>query len=191
MKENKALYKFLKVICKVLIKILYRPKAYGTENIPEKGAIIFVGNHKHAFDPVVVMTNTKRIVHYMAKESLFKGLHGKILESIGIIKVYRTKSNPLAVVEAVEILKNGGTVGIFPEGTRNKTEQELLKFRHGAVAIAKQANVPIIPFAIRGQYKFFERGLTIEFGKPIDIGKMETEEANEYIRNEVLKLLRK
>ena len=163
----------------------------GTENIPEKGAIIFVGNHKHAFDPVVVMTNTKRIVHYMAKESLFKGLHGKILESIGIIKVYRTKSNPLAVVEAVEILKNEGTVGIFPEGTRNKTEQELLKFRHGAVAIAKQAKVPIIPFAIRGQYKLFEKGLTIEFGKPIDIGKMETEEANEYIRNEVLKLLRK
>ena len=105
------------------------------------------------------MTNTDRIVHYMAKESLFKGIHGKLLESIGIIKVYRTKSNPRAVTEAIEILKNGGVIGIFPEGTRNKTNQELLKFRHGAVAIAKQANVPIVPFVIRGDYKLFQKGL--------------------------------
>ena len=144
MKENKILYKTLKIIIKPLLKILYRPKAYGKENIPKDGPIIFAGNHKHAVDPVVVMTNTDRIVHYMAKESIFKGLHGKILESIGIIKVYRTKSNPTAVIEAEQILKQGGTIGIFPEGTRNKTDQELLKFRHGAVAIAKKANASLI-----------------------------------------------
>ena len=191
MKENKKLYKTLKAICKILLKILYRPKVQGAENIPKQGAIILVGNHKHAFDAPLVMTNTDRIVHYMAKESLFKGIHGKLLESIGIIKVYRTRSNPKAVIEAVDILKNGGVVGIFPEGTRNKTEQELLKFRHGAVAIAKQANVPIVPFAIRGDYKLFQKGLTIEFGKPVDIAQLETEEANNYIKNEVLQLLRK
>ena len=191
MKENKILYKTLKIIIKPLLKILYRPKAYGTENIPKEGPIIFAGNHKHAFDPVVVMTNTDRIVHYMAKESIFKGLHGKILESIGIIKVYRTKSNPTAVIEAEQILKQGGTIGIFPEGTRNKTDQELLKFRHGAVAIAKKANSPIIPFAIKGEYKLFRKGVIIEFGKPVDVSKMEIDEANDYIRNEVLKLLRK
>lgn len=173
------------------MKILYRPKVEGTENIPAEGGIILVGNHKHAFDAPLVMTNTDRIVHYMAKESLFKGIHGKLLESIGIIKVYRTKSNPRAVTEAIEILKNGGVIGIFPEGTRNKTNQELLKFRHGAVAIAKQANVPIVPFAIRGDYKIFQKGLAIEFGKPVDISQLETEEANDYIKNEVLQLLRK
>ena len=191
MKENKKLYKVLKGICKILLKILYRPKVEGEENIPKHGGIILVGNHKHAFDAPLVMTNTDRIVHYMAKESLFKGIHGKLLESIGIIKVYRTKSNPRAVTEAIDVLKRGGAIGIFPEGTRNRTEQELLKFRHGAVAIAKQANVPIIPFAIRGDYKLFQKGLTIEFGKQVDISKLETEEANNYIKNEVLQLLRK
>lgn len=191
MKENKALYKFLKIIYSSLLKILYRPTVKGAENIPDEGAVVFVGNHRHAFDPVVVMTHTNRIVHYMAKESLFKGLHGFLFKSIGLIKVYRSKSNPMAVVEAVEILKNGGTVGIFPEGTRNKTDQELLRFRHGAVAIAKQANAQIIPFAIKGEYKLFRKGLTIEFGKPVDISQMETEDANEYTRNEVLELLRK
>ena len=191
MKENKTLYKFLKVIYSSLLKILYMPIAKGTENIPEEGAVIFVGNHRHAFDPVVVMTHTKRIVHYMAKESLFKGIHGILFRGIGLIKIYRTKSNPTAVVEAVEILKNGGTVGIFPEGTRNKTDKELLKFRHGAVAIAKQADARIVPFAIRGEYKLFRKGLEIEFGEPVDISAMEIEEANNYIRNEVLELLRK
>lgn len=191
MKENHKLYKTLKIIIKPILKILYRPSAKGTENIPKQGPIIFVGNHKHAFDPVVVMTHTDRIVHYMAKESIFKGLHGKILEAIGIIKVYRTKSNPVAVVEATHILENGGAIGIFPEGTRNKTQEELLKFRHGAVAIAQKANSPIIPFAIKGQYRLFRKELIIEFGKPVDISNMEIEEANNFIRNEVLELLRK
>lgn len=191
MKENKKLYKKLKIIYSTLLKILYKPTAYGKENIPEEGPIIFVGNHKHAFDPIVVMTNTERIVHYMAKESLFKGMHGKILENIGIIKIYRTKSNPTAVKEAEEILKQGGTVGIFPEGTRNRTNQELLKFRHGAVAIAKKTNTKIIPFAIKGKYKIFRKELSITFGKPINVTKMEIEEANNYVRNEVLNILRK
>ena len=191
MKENKILYKFLKLIYSSLLKILYRPKAYGLENIPNEGSIIFVGNHRHAFDPIVVMTYTKRLVHYMAKESLFKGFHGFLFKQIGLIKVYRTKSNPLAVVEAENVLNNGGAVGIFPEGTRNKTKEELLKFRKGAVSIAQKTNSKIIPFAIRGKYKIFKKGLNIEFGKPVDISNMEIKEANEYIRNEVLKLLRK
>lgn len=191
MKENKILYKFLKLIYSTLLKVLYRPTAKGQENIPEEGPIIFAGNHRHAFDPIVVMTYTKRIVHYMAKESLFKGFHGFLFKQIGLIKVYRSKSNPQAVVEAEEILKNGGTIGIFPEGTRNKTEEELLKFRHGAVAIAKKSNSKIIPFAVKGKYKLFRKGLVIEFGKPVDVSNMELEEANDYIRNEVLKLLRK
>lgn len=192
MKENKNyLYIFLKPICKFLVQILYRPKVVGKENIPNDGPIIFAGNHIHAFDPAIVVTSTKRMVHYMAKEQLFKGLHGKLLEKLGTIKVYRSKSNPLAVIEAEKILKNNGAIGIFPEGTRNRTEKELLKFRHGAVAIASKSNSRIIPFAIKGEYKLFRKSLKIEFGNPIDLTDMEIEEANEYLENEVLKMLRK
>ena len=191
MKENQKLYKIAKAIYSKLLKILYNPTTKGTKNIPEKGPIIIVGNHKHAFDPIMVMSHTNRTIHYMAKESLFKGIHGKILESIGTIKIHRNKSNPIAIKAAEEILKQGGAVGIFPEGTRNRTNQELLKFRHGAVEIAKKTNTPIIPFAIKGDYKLFKKGLSIEFGKPIKISHMEVEEANNYIRNEVLNILRK
>lgn len=59
------------------------------------------------------------------------------------------------------------------------------------MAIAKQANAKIIPFAIKGKYQLFRKGLKIEFGKPIDITNVEIEEANNKVRNEVLELLRK
>lgn len=192
MKEKKNyLYKFLKIICNILIKIIFRPNVIGKENIPEEEPIIFVGNHKHAVDPVLVMISTKRMVHYMAKEELFNGLHGMIFEKIGLIKIHRGKNNLLAIMEAEKILKNNGAIGIFPEGTRNKTEKELLKFRHGAVAIASKTNSKIVPFAIRGKYKIFRKGLEIEFGNPINIKGMEIEEANKYLKNEVLEILRK
>ena len=106
MKENKLLYNFLKLIYSTLLKVLYRPTAIGTEYIFEDGPVIFVGNHRHAFDPVVVMSHTKRTVHYMAKESLFKGFHGFLFKQIGLIKVYRTKKNSEAISEAVELMKN-------------------------------------------------------------------------------------
>ena len=186
-KEN-VLYKICKIIYTVLLKILFRPKAYGKENIPNEGALIFAGNHRHAFDPVVVMSNTKRQVHYMAKEELFKGIHGLIFKNIGLIKVNRDKTNPGAVLSAEQILKNCGTIGIFPEGTRNRTENKILKFRTGAVRIAKNTNTKILPFAIRGKYKLFRKGIEIEFGKPIDVSNMEVEEANSYLEQEVLKL---
>ena len=192
MKEEKnAVYNLVKPIYTILLKIIFRPKILGRENIPEEGALIFAGNHKHAVDPTMVMMSTKRIVHYMAKEELFRGLHGIFLKKIGLIKVYIGRSNPNAVIEAEKILNNGGTVGIFPEGTRNKTGEELLKFRHGAVAIAKKTNTKILPFAIKNKYKIFRRSVILEFGKPIDVSNMETEEANEYLKNEVLNLLRK
>lgn len=188
MKEKNVLYKICKIIYTVLLKILFRPKAYGKENIPTEGALIFAGNHRHAFDPVVVMSNTKRQVHYMAKEELFKGIHGLIFKNIGLIKVNRDRTNPGAVLSAEQILKNGGTIGIFPEGTRNRTANKILKFRTGAVRIAKNTNTKILPFAIRGKYKLFRKGIEIEFGKPIDVSNMEVEEANSYLEQEVLKL---
>lgn len=190
-KEKNFMYRFVKPIYSMLLKIIFRPKVIGKENIPEDGALIFAGNHKHAVDPTMVMSSTKRIVRYMAKEELFKGLHGIIFKQMGLIKIYRGKSNPQAVIEAEKILNDGGTIGIFPEGTRNKGTEELLRFRHGTVAIAKKTNTLILPFAIRNKYKIFRRSVVIEFGKTIDVSEMEIEEANEYLRNQVLNLLRK
>lgn len=191
MKENRVLYRILKVICGTILKVLYRPKVYGRENIPADRSVIFVSNHRHAFDPVAIMVYTDKFVHYLAKESLFRGLHGKMLESIGIIRVDRSKRNPLAVMSAETVLSSDGAVGIFPEGTRNRTEEPLLKFKTGAVRIAQNTGALIVPCAIRGKFKVFRKGLEIEYGKPLDVSGMTVEDANDFVKNEVLNLLRK
>ena len=189
-KEYKT-YTALKPVAAVVCKTVQKCTYVGKDNIPKTGGFILACNHQSTFDPIALGGAGVRVVHFMAKEELFKGLHGKIFNKIGLIKVYRGKPNYKAIEEAEKILNNGGTIGIFPEGTRNKTQNNLLEFRKGAVRIAKSTNTPILPFAIKGEYKLFRKSITLEFGNPIDVSKMEIEEGNEYLRNEVLKLYRK
>ena len=190
-KGNDKSYRFYTSFATFLFKILYKPQVIGKENIPKDGALIFAGNHKHAFDPLMVIMSTNRIVHYMAKNELFKGPVGVIFDKIGLIRIYPNKSNQMAVIDAENVLNNGGTIGIFPEGTRNRTEKELLNFKKGTVRMAKATNTKILPFAIRKDYKLFRKSVVIEFGNVIDVSQMEIEEANSYLKGEVLKLLRK
>lgn len=190
-KEKNYLYDILKVIYTFLLKLLFKPTIYGKENIPKEGPIIFVGNHINALDPVMVMSSTDRTIHYMAKQEIFKGLHGLIFKKIGLIPVNRSRSNPLAVIEAEKILNSGGAIGIFPEGTRNRTQNDLLPFKKGAVIIAQRTNSKIVPFAIRGKYKLFRKNVVLEFGKPIEILSEDKNEANDELKKEVLELLRK
>ena len=192
MEKRKKLYYFLKAIFGFLIKLFYRTKVYGKENIPDEGRFILAGNHKHAFDPVLAVMYLKRYVCFFAKEEVSGGFHGFLMRKIGTIIVYKDrKKNVASIKQGEDILKNGGVIGIFPEGTRNRTDEILLKFRKGAVSMAKKTDAPIVPFAIRGKYKMFKKGLEVEYGKPIDISGMTEFEANEYLKNEVLKLLTK
>ena len=96
-----------------------------------------------------------------------------------------------AVDTAIKILKDNGVISLFPEGTRNKTNKILLPFKFGAVSMAQKTKSPIVPFAITGDYKLFRKGIKIEFGEPIDISKMELQEANEYLMQKVEELIKK
>ena len=192
MKEKKIIYNILKTLCIPLIKIVYSPKVYGKQNIPVNASLIFAGNHKHAFDPVIVAINSNRFIHFMAKEEVSSGIFKPIFDLVGIIRVYKNKSkNIQSVLHAENLLKSGGTLGIFPEGTRNRTDKTLLRFKTGTVKMAKETNTKIVPFAIRGTYKPFRKSIELEFGKPIDVSKMELTHANDFLKNEILKLLTK
>ena len=191
MEKGKYLYDFLKYIAQICMIILYNPKVYGLENIPKDGPIILAGNHKHALDPLTIAFKLKRRVYFLAKKELFKGIHGKMFERIGLIKVDRSKNNPGAILSARRVLKKGGTIGIFPEGTRNKTNDIVLPFRKGTCEIAIKSKTPIIPFAIKGEYKAFRSNLQIEFGKPLEFNNIESIDANKLLEDEVVKLLRK
>lgn len=191
MEKGKYLYNFLKFVANICMTILYNPKVYGMENVPTEGPIILAGNHKHALDPLTIAFRLKRRVYFLAKIELFKGIHGKMFERIGLIKVDRSTNNPGAILSARRVLKKGGTIGIFPEGTRNRTENTILPFRKGTCEIAIKSKTPVVPFAIKGEYKPFRSNLQIEFGKPLEFKDMDPIDANKLLEDEVVKLLRK
>lgn len=185
---NTFLYRLLKPLLWLLVKILYNPRVYGKDNICDSGCVI-ASNHIHAFDPVMIMYSNKRVVHYLAKIELFRGVFKYFFLSYGTIPVDRSKHNPLAINKAVSCLKDGGIVGIFPEGTRNKTNDILLPFKFGAVKMASQSGKRIVPCAISGKYKLFRRDVVIRYGEAIDISGMELDVANELLRNKIIELL--
>ena len=188
---NASLFRILRPIAVFLLKIVYRIEIVNKDNIPKDGPIIFVGNHKHNYDFISLISATKRTVHFLAKKELIDK-HGWLFGRLGIIPVDRSTKNSEAVDTAVKMLKNGEVVGIFPEGTFNKTEYVIKPFKYGAVKIACVSNATIVPFAITGEYRIFRKGLKIEFGKPFKIcDKQDLTKENIKLMNEVIKLLNK
>lgn len=167
-KYNKSpLYVIVKPIITVLFKIVFWPKIEGAENIPKSNKIILAGNHTSNLDCLLLMSSTKREVHFLAKIELFKGLKGIIFKNMGLISVDRNKHNNHAIKEAIEYLNRDEVVGIFPEGTTEKG-RGLMPFKYGACRIAKEAKCSIVPFIISGRFIPFKR-VKIKFLKPIKI----------------------
>ena len=174
-KNNYYLYRALRFIGKPLFHILFRPKIVNRIDNIDGEPIIFCGNHKSYLDPLLLIISTKKVVHFLAKKEIFKGMFKGFFYSVGCIPVNRKIKDKNAVETALTVLNNNDVIGIFPEGTRNK-KQELLPFKYGAVSMASKTNAWVVPFGISGQYNVFRNNLTITFGKPYKIkDDLETE----------------
>lgn len=169
------IYKILRPLDK-LFMMLYCPDIKGQENIPESEACLLVANHTSKLDPLLIMACTNRWVSYLGKIELFKGIKKYFFEAVGVIPVDRKKSNPEALKNAVKHLNDGGVIGIFPEGTINRTNDVIMRFKYGAVKMAKESGAWIVPVAITGRYRMFRKDITIEFGKPYKVmGEIDSE----------------
>ena len=158
-----------------LLRIVYRVKITGQENVPKEGACIIAANHIHALDPAVILLTNKRQVKYMAKEELFKNPILRWLAKIfDIFPAKRNGKDIEAIKTSLRILKKGEVLGIFPEGTRNGLAKGK-KVKTGTVLISMKAGAPIIPVGIRSTYKPF-RKIYVNYGKPIDYSKYKDEE---------------
>jgi len=117
---------------------------------------------------------------------------GWFFKLVGCIPVNRQIKDTKAVDSALNVLKNNGAIGLFPEGTRNKTKDVfLLPFKFGTVSMAQKTNATIVPFGLTGDYKFRSKNLTVRYGKPFKIDNMSLEEANKKLYNEVEELMKK
>lgn len=160
-------YTLVKPIVKLLFYTLYRPTIKGCENIPKKGPFVLAGNHTKWLDSVMLVSVTPRNqVHFLAKEELWHGKGWIVVKAMGCIPVNRKIHDKDALIKAYEYLNNGSSIGIFPEGTINRTDDIIMPFKFGAVKMCKETDATLVPFVITGKYKLFKKGITIEFLKP-------------------------
>lgn len=194
MKEpHKKLYNFYKFFLALVFKIYFRPKIVNKEVIPKEGPIIICGNHINMLDQCLPIMATNRMLHYMAKKEYFdEGHFSWFFRQTGCIRVDRQIHDENAKSEAIDILNNGFALGIFPEGTRNKTDELLLPFKKGAVKMAQKTGATIVPYVTTGKYKFWNGNLKATFLEPFKVGKDEDiEKVNDKLRNMMLEFLEK
>jgi len=178
------LYRVVRPIITVLFKILYRPNIIGIENIPKDKRCVLAGNHTNNLDCLLLISTTKRTIHFLAKDSLIKGLKKIIFKNIGIIPVNRKIHDKKALEDSINALLEEKLIGIFPEGTINRTKDIIIPFKFGAVKMASETKSPIVPFTITGKYKLFKKSITIEFLKPYKV-KDELQKENEKLMDKI------
>lgn len=188
MKEP-LLYRIVRPIVTFLVHIVFRPTYIGLENIPKSGRIVLAGTHTNDFDSPLLMSCTKRVIHFLAKESLTKGILGHAFKALGLIPVNRSIHDKGALKSAINTLEEDKVIGIFPEGTINRTDDLIMPFKIGAVKMSKETNTKIVPFVITGKYKVFKKSVTIEFLKPIEIKSDNLTKENERLMNLIRKKL--
>lgn len=184
MKESK-LYTISLPIIKILVKIILRPKIINKEYINDE-KIILAGTHTHDLDCLLLMSSTKRHIHFLAKKELFEGKFKFIFKNMDLIPVDRKNKDKSVIPAAKKYLEENKIVGIFPEGTYSKNH-ELLPFKIGTVKIAHDTNSKIVPFIIKGNY--FKNNLKIVYGPPFKIESDNLEEENKKFREKIIKML--
>lgn len=193
MSKKYALYRFVRFFGKPILKIAYHPQIIHNDRIPLEGGMVIAGNHKHALDPILIDISTKRIVRTLAKKDLHDGAFGWMFKGVGTIPVDLHKAhNPEAYHRALDALREGELINLSPEAKRNYTDELLLPFKYGGVKMASVTGVPILPYAIVGDYKFIKGKLKIVYGEPfyLDEYNGDLTAANRRLYNEIAKLMK-
>ncbi len=190
MKDKKIIYNLVKGICYPFFMLLYHPKIIGKEKLNTKEGYILAGNHTAYLDVFLLIAVNKRHVHFFTKIELFNTkIKNSFFTSMGCIPVDRKKKNNGSILEGVKVLNEEKVVGIFPEGTYNRTDKIIMPFKYGAVAMAQKTSKAIIPFAIVGKYQIFGKSVKIIFGEPYKL-KEDLEIENHKLEQKVISLIK-
>lgn len=179
----------------------------GHENVPKDQAVLYIGNHRSFFDILLTYVHCPDLTGYIAKKEMepipllstwMRYLHCLFLDRKDIKEGMKT------ILTAIEKVKNGISICIFPEGTRNKgnNELELLPFHEGSFKIATKSGCPIIPMSISNSAEIFENHfpkikpckVVVEYGKPIypeQLSKEDKKHLGAYTQGIILETLKK
>ena len=130
----------------------------GLNRLPRQGPVILAINHLSMLDPILVGAVVPRVIHFMAKEELFRypGL-GWLLRRVHAFPVRRGQADREALATALQLLRAGEVVGIFPEGTRS-ADGRLLPLQSGTAFLALKSGATVVPVAIAGTQQAMPKG---------------------------------
>ena len=164
------------VVGRVLFGVLYRVTTVGRSRVPSSGPVLFVGNHVGFLDGPLLPALSPRPTSVLVKREMFTGLLGRILAFIGHIPVTRNSGDRSALTAAVAVLRAGGAIGIFPEGTRGRGD--VAAVQQGAAWLALQGGATVVPVAFLGtrasgastaSLPRLGTRMVVEFGTPVDL----------------------
>lgn len=177
----------------------------GEENVPKDTAVLYVGNHHSIFDVVVTYTRVKGLTGFISKKEVEKiPLLRTWMRYLNCIFLDRKdiKSGAKMILEAVQKIKNGISIFIYPEGTRSKVENETLPFHEGSFKIATKSGCPIVPVVLTKTNRIFEDHLpwikrthvTLEYCEPVILSELPPDiqkSPADYVRNIIVEKFEK
>jgi 1-acyl-sn-glycerol-3-phosphate acyltransferase len=144
---------------------------HGAHRVPATGPLIVACNHVSYFDPPALGVAMPRPIHYMAKVELFRmPVLGPLIERLNAFPVDRSRGDVAAIKRAVEVLRTGAAIGIFPEGTRNRRGD--IKPQYGVALLAALSEAPILPAYVAGSARARRLGrIEVFFGEPLFLAR--------------------
>ena len=189
-------YWFIKAVLAPLLRLFFRPTAFGLENVPSEGAAILAGNHNSFLDNFMIPLVVPRRVTYLAKSDYFTGtgvkgrLQAFFFRSAGQIPIDRSggAASEAALRTGLRVLQEGGLLALYPEGTRSP-DGRLYRGKTGVARMALEAGVPVIPVGLRGMFEIQPPGtnmpkfkpVSMTFGKPLDFSRYEGMEGDRFV----------
>ena len=190
---------------KLMLKVAgVRLTVIGEEHVPKDQAVLYIGNHRSYFDILLTYSRCPRLTGYVAKvEMLRYWLLRDWMKALYCLFLDREdmKAGLKTILQGIEYIKNGISICIFPEGTRNRQE-EMLPFKEGSLKMAEKAGCPIIPMAITNSAEIFENHLPfvrpchviLEYGTPIlpkELSKEDRKFLGAYTQKKIQEMLDK
>jgi 1-acyl-sn-glycerol-3-phosphate acyltransferase len=175
---SRWLYALVRGIVSPLFRLYFRMHISGAEHIPPEGPAIVAPNHKSFWDSFFIAVCTRRHLRFMAKTELIEARYGKLLVRLGAFPVRRGQADEDALETARTILRQGGLLALFPEGTRVRDPDNLGHPRRGAGRLALDTGAPLVPCAITGTEKIFRGGfpvprrVQVAFSPPISVSEL-------------------
>lgn len=170
---EEAYFKLQQLSIKVIEKMGFNVKAFGVENIPDKGPVLFLSNHQGTIDPAIVVATCKLPVSFISKKENEKlpilGRWARNIQSIHFDRTTR-EGNIYMIRNAIKYIKEGKNILVFPEGTRSKSDK-MNEFKQGSLQLAYLTKADIIPVTLNNAYCLDVRGsdktISIHYGKVI------------------------